>query len=314
VWGAYVQNHIQLAEPLLLSLGLRYDNYELEQVTFGDDTSSSGVSGNIGLRFDITPSLAFSVGHAQALRGKEVGDAFTLERRPGRITLAPGLDPERVDNTEAGLAYDDGRLRASASVFAMEISDVILDQIGGGPAPQDAVYYENVGAFESEGFELQLGYSWETFSADLFYTSYDPSLNGREVEGYEEIGLANASGDQLNLYLGWAPTDALKFGWNTRVVEDLNDITVLYRAVEIGWIDELQTIDKPGYTVSDIYMEWTPRSVEGLRLNLAVNNIFDEHYRDHASVGDYNAIPDWEGVAGVFEAGRDIRVSAAFAF
>ena len=42
-----------------------------------------------------------------------------------------------------------------------------------------------------------------------------------------------------------------------------------------------------------------------------MRNLFDAQYRDHASVADYNAIAGWEGVAGLSEAGRDIRLSVS---
>ena len=314
LWAGYAQGHFQLTEQLILSAGGRYDSYELELVTYDEETSSDGFSGNIGLRYDFTDDLALTIGHAQAFRGKEVGDSFTLEKRPGRLRIDPDLDPERVDNTEAGLVYDNSRLRLGASVFSMTIDDVILDQIGGGTPPEDSIYYENIGEFETQGVELRAGYSWERFSADLFYTAYESELNGRDVEGYEEIGLANASGDQWNLNLGWAPTDAIDLGLNVRAVEDLNDINVLYRALEIGWTDAIYTVDKPGYTVADIYAEWRPESVPGLRFNVGIQNLFDEQYRDHASVADYSDVPGWGGVAGVYEAGRDIRVSIGYDF
>ncbi|MFT4090938.1 MAG: TonB-dependent receptor, partial [Asticcacaulis sp.] len=175
-------------------------------------------------------------------------------------------------------------------------------------------YYENVGKFESKGFELRVGYSWEQVSADLFYTTYDSELNGRPVEGYEEIGLANASGDQWNLNVAWSPASHIETGFNLRHVQALNNIPVLYRAREIGWIDELQHVDKPGYTVADIFVEWQPKGLDRLKVSFAVQNLFDVHYRDHASVADYNHIPDWEGVAGVYEAGRDVRVSLSYQF
>ncbi|MFT4090193.1 MAG: TonB-dependent receptor, partial [Asticcacaulis sp.] len=136
--GAYVQGHFQVTEPLLISAGIRYDDYDLNQVTYKSGTASNGFSGNIGLDYKLSDTVSLTAGHAQAYRGKEVGDAFTLERRPGRITLAPGLEPERVGNTELGLTYNGARLRGSASLYKMTIDDVIMDQIGSGPAPQDA--------------------------------------------------------------------------------------------------------------------------------------------------------------------------------
>jgi len=286
----------------------------LEQITYDDETDSSGVSVNLGALYQFTDNLSLSLGYAEAMRGKEIGDAFTLEARPGRDILADNLDAEKVHNTEVGLEYDNGQWRAGASVYQMKIDDVILDQLGGGPAPQNAVYFENVGTFESRGVELHLGYSTMQFSGDLFYVTSDPTLNDNPVEGYEHIGLANASGDTWMLNLGYQMNSSLEFGWSIRHVQDLNDIEVLHRALELDWIDSLQHVDKPGYTVHDLFMEWNPRSLDRFTLNLAVYNLFDEHYRDHASVADYSHIPDWEGVAGVYEAGRNIRLGVSYAF
>ena len=314
VWGVYVQDHYQVTDPLLLSFGLRYDSYTLDQLTYDDETESDGVSGNAGLLYQITPSLAFSAGYAQALRGKEVGDAFTLEHRPGRISLAPDLDAERVGNAEAGLVYDNGPWRGGVSVYSMEIDDVILDQLGSGPAPQSGVYYENIGTLKTDGVEIQAGYATDIFSADLFYTTRDTELNGDPVEGYEHIGLANAAGDSWNLNFGWFPLPSLDLGYNVRHVQEIDDLEVLHRSLEIGWVDQLYTIDKPGYTVHDIYAEFRPLDDNRLKLGLAVQNLFDEQYRDHSSVGDYTAIPDYEIVAGVYEAGRDIRLSVSYDF
>ncbi len=309
VIGAYFQDHYRIIDPLLLSFGVRYDSYSLDQTTYDDSTSSDGWSGNVGAVYEITPSLSLIAGYAEAIRGKEVGDAFTLERRPGRITLDPDLRAERVKNREFGARFDDGRFRASAAYYLTRINNVILDQIGAGAPPQDAVYFENVGTYEAEGFEVQAGFSFNALHADVFFTTYDAELNGHAVEGYEEIGLGNASGDAWNFNLAYTPTPDLELGWNTSLVQDLNDITVLYRAVEIGWIDSLQQIDKPGYAVHDLYLLWRPFSTDAVAVSFAVQNLFDKHYRDHASVGDYNHIPGWEGVAGLYEAGRDVRVS-----
>jgi hemoglobin/transferrin/lactoferrin receptor protein len=314
VFGLYFQDHFQVTEPLTFSFGARYDSYDLEQVTFDDETSSDGFSFNLGLSYALTENFTFTAGYAEALRGKEVGDAFTLDQRPGRITLDPNLEAERANNFEAGLAYDDGAFFASGTYYRSKIKDVILDQLGSGPAPQNSVYYENVGTFDAEGFEFRLGYTADHWRADAFFTTYEPTLNGNPVEGYEHIGLANAPGDKLVVNLNYMPSASLDFGIRVTHVSDLNDIEVLHRAREIGWIDELQTVDKPGYVIGDIYVQWLPTGNEDLKVNLAVNNVFDKLYRDHATVADYNSIPGWGGVAGLYEAGRDIRLSVSFGF
>ncbi|MDA8019777.1 MAG: TonB-dependent receptor [Thermoanaerobaculia bacterium] len=309
LFGVYYQDHFQVSEPFLLSYGVRYDAYDLDQVTYGASTDSSGVSGNVGFLWQVSDHVSLSGGVAQALRGKEVGDGFTLEHRPGSPSIDPDIEAEQVTNSELGLVFDNGRWFASASFFQMVFDDVILDQIGRGPPPQDGSYYENVGELESDGVELVFGFRNSSLRADLFFRTYDSELNGVPVEGYEHNGLANVSGDTWNLKLAYSPVANLHLGWNVTWVDDLNDIEVLHRAVELGWIDALQTVDKPGYTVHDLSAEWLPRGLDALAVNLTVTNLFDELYRDHASVADYNAIPGWQGVAGLFEEGRNVRLS-----
>ncbi len=306
VKGIYVQDHWQITDALLLSYGVRFDQYDLEQTTYGRETDSDGVSPNIGLNYSFNDNWQLNLGYAQAMRGKEVGDSFTIEASPDWVSIDPELDAEEVDNTEIGLIYQGENLHMTASVYKSEIDDVILDQLGQG------TYYENVGTLETDGFELKVGYWYENLELVASYSNNDAELNGETVEGYEHVGLANARGDTWGLNLNYTLNDDVELGWNFTHVEDLNNIEVLHRAVEIGWIDETYEIDKDGYQVHDIYAQWQVN--DGLLVNLTIQNLFDETYRDHSSVGDYGHVPDWDGVAGVNEAGRDIRLSVSYQF
>ena len=101
-------------------------------------------------------------------------------------------------------------------------------------------------------------------------------------------------------------------GWNYIYVQDLNNIEVFHRMVEIGWSEETTEIDKPSYQVHDVYVQWQPN--DNVSVNLSVQNLFNEHYIDHSSVADYNDVPGWEGVSGIYEAGRDVRISLTYNF
>ncbi|WP_119680581.1 TonB-dependent receptor domain-containing protein [Indioceanicola profundi] len=314
VLGLYAQDHWQVMEPLLLSFGIRYDAYDLSQVTYGGQTDSDGLSLNAGFTYDLPAGFALNAGYAEAFRGKEVGDAFTLEKRPGRISIAPGLEPEQVDNYEIGLTYGRNGFSASAVYYNTRISDVILDQLGNGAPPQDAVYYENVGTYRTDGVELRAGYVAGPFSVDAYFNHYVSKLNGNRVEGYEHIALGNSVGDNWNVTVGYSPLVDLELEASVTRFHDLNDIEVLQRSAEIGWIDGTRRVDKPGYTVLDLFARWQPLGNDRLTLLAAVYNLLDKRYRAHSSVADYNAIPGWEGIAGVYEPGRDIRLTAAVRF
>jgi hemoglobin/transferrin/lactoferrin receptor protein len=313
VRGFYLQDHYRFWEPLLISIGARYDAYKFEQLSYGGVADNDGVSLNGGIEYSPLRNLTLSLGYAEAMRGKEVGDAFTLEHRPGRASLAPDIQPEEVANTELGMKYDSGVWRAKAAVYRTRIEKVILDQIGTAP-PQDAIFYENIGELEIEGAEFNTGFSLGHFRLDLAFSHSVPELNGNPVEGYEHNGLANASGDKWVLRLEYIFSDRFDVGWISTRVEDLNDIAVLHRNVEVGWIESLQYVDKPGYSVHDLYFQWRPFGDESLRVNLAVQNLLDETYRSHSSVADYSHIPDYEGIVGINEPGRDIRLGISYAF
>jgi len=314
VFGLYAQDHWRIADPLTLSVGARYDAYDLTQVTYANGTDSDGISFNAGLRYELTSGLTLHASFAEAFRGKEIGDAFTLEKRPGRISLAPGLRPERVDNYEVGAAFDRDGFRASAVYYNMVIDDVILDQIGNGPAPQAPNYYENIGRFKANGVELRAGYSSGPFSIDAYFNHYRSRINGDPVEGYEHIGLGTSVGDNWNVTLGYRPSERFGFEASVTHYNDLNDIEVLRRNVEIGWIPTTQLVDKPGYTVVDLFGRWQPLGSDRLTLLAGIYNVFDTRYRSHSSVADYSGIPDYEGVVGVREPGRDIRLTASIRF
>lgn len=314
VFGLYAQDHWKIVDPLTLSFGLRYDGYDMTQITYSNATDSDGLSWNAGAKFEPIDGLTFNASFAEAFRGKEIGDAFTLEKRPNRISLAPDLRPEKVDNVEVGAAFNRDGLRLSAVYYDMRIKDVILDQIGSGPAPQAPNYYENVGRFKADGVELRAGYSYGPFSIDGYFNHYRSRINGAPVEGYEHIGLGTSVGDNWNITAGYQPSPSLGFEVSVTRYNDLNNIEVLQRNVEIGWAPNTEFVDKPGYTVVDIFGRWQPFGTDRLTLLAGVYNLFDINYRAHASVADYTGIPDFEGVVGVREPGRDIRLTASIRF
>ncbi|WP_028886998.1 TonB-dependent receptor [Teredinibacter turnerae] len=304
VLGVYAQNHWQITAPLLLSFGLRYDSYSLEQENYNAEIDSSGVSANIGFSYALTPDLKLVAGHAQALRGKEIGDSFTLSDS----TIDPDLEPETVENNEVGIEYNSQVVAASAAVYQSTISDVIYDQTGG------PIYYENIGEVTSSGIELKSAFHLDQWYLAASLSMNDTEINGNAIDGYEHNGLGTSRGDTFGLEASYNVNPHWEAGWNFTYVRKLADVEVLHRSVELDWIDNTQYITRPSYKVHDIYLRWTPLNSDALSFNLAVQNLFNEHYRDHSSVADYSHIGGWEIVSGVYEAGRDIRLTASYRF
>ncbi|GAA0812427.1 TonB-dependent siderophore receptor [Colwellia asteriadis] len=352
VTGVYVQDHWQLTDDFLLSFGARYDAYELDHngieanwikvdgkwvietdasgtpVTSNSEFSTDkqdGFSGNIGFEYSFTDALKLSAGYAQALRGRQVADAFTV----GELSHNPELSPEDVDNTELGLVYNDGTWLFEASVYLSVINDVVFDKFKG----REGVFYENIGDLETKGVELVAGYQGDNFDVIVSYNHNNVELNnaafvwpdandasgystvvldGVDMAAYEYGGLGNAVGDALNINFNYHINDQIQLGLNYNHVASLNDIEVFHRSMELGWVTELETVNKPGYNLFDAYVTYEP--IDNLRLDLSVQNLFDESYRSHGSVADYGHIPGYEGVVGIKEPGRDIRLTASYQF
>ncbi|WP_295902895.1 TonB-dependent siderophore receptor [uncultured Vibrio sp.] len=301
VFGLYAQDHWQATSALLLSFGARYDNYQMEQLSTGTKIDSDGVSSNVGLNYQIADAWKLNAGYAQALRGKQVGDTFTLDS----YSINPDLKEETAENAEVGVEYQNDAWLASATVFQSTIDDVI---------DVKSNQYENVGQLKTKGYELKVRYWYEDLTATASFSSVDSELNGNTLNGYDHNGIGNSRGDTFGLNLVYNLTQDLELGWNYTYVAALNDVEVLFEAVEKGWIGETQYIDKPSYQVHDIYVQWYPLSNQDLNVNFTVTNLFNELYRDHSSVGDYSSISGWESIAGVYAAGRDVRLGVTYGF
>ncbi|MEC8429688.1 MAG: hypothetical protein VXZ35_14720, partial [Pseudomonadota bacterium] len=106
------------------------------------------------------------------------------------------------------------------------------------------------------------------------------------------------------------PTAYLKFGVNVSYVEQLK-IDTLYLDQAVWGTAAPYELEKPSYTTVDAFAEW--QVTQELSLNLAVINLFDKQYREHASVGDFTDNPGYMTV-GPWEAGRDVRLSLTYDF
>ncbi|MGF1696086.1 TonB-dependent receptor [Vibrio lamellibrachiae] len=297
IFGLYVQDHWQATQALLLSFGARYDNYQMEQLSTGTKIDSDGVSSNIGFNYQIIDGLKLNAGYAQALRGKQVGDTFTLDS----YSINPDLKEETAENTEVGLEYRQASWLASATVFQSTIDDVIDVQ---------SRQYENVGKLKTKGYELKATYWFDDLTAIASFSSVDAELNGQDLNGYDHVGIGNSRGDTFGLNLTYNVNTDIELGWNYIFVADLNGVEVAN-----DWVPDSSYIDKPGYQVHDIYVQWYPLNNQDLNVNLTVTNLFNEYYRDHSSIGDYSKFgTGWESVAGVYAAGRDVRFNVSYGF
>ncbi|WP_165744152.1 TonB-dependent receptor [Pseudoalteromonas sp. Z9A6] len=330
VLGVYAQGYSDITPQLLLSYGVRFDSYKFKQDILLDEyygtaiTESASslddneVSFNIGLAYDINEAWTVGLGYAEAARGKQIGDGFTIDGYLYDGSDIPVADeslvPETVANIEASITYTNENLSAKASIYNSSLDDVIFEGYEGNSV------YNNIGTLETKGFEFDLAYRLNSFDFFIGFSATDTELDPRDglysvsydaidINGYEFVGLGNSRGNTWVAGVDYDINTDAKVGFSVTKVDSL-DIDTLHQAVDLDWTDSLYTLNKPSYTTVDLYGQWNVTNA--LLFNVAVTNLFNELYIDHSSVGDYSEV--FDTVVGPYESGRDIRLSISYQF
>lgn len=297
VTGFFVQDLYQVTDKLLLSAGVRYDDYELTD-TDNQEFEADGFSPNVGVSYQLTPTFSVNASYAEALRGRQTMETFLLDSRMND----PELEAEESENTEVGFEYYRDAFGFSGTFYRAQIDNAINDQ----RIPVNGVprwVFRNIGDIETEGFDLRVSYDWTQVQVGLSYSDFDSELAGDngdlELNAYDHGALGNTIGNTWTADVAYQVNDALELGWNGRLVESLENIRT-----------SAGTVDKSGYAVHDIYAQWfvTP----DFNVTFTVKNLFDKYYIDHATNGSFEHIPGYEGIIGLSEPGRDLRLTLSW--
>ncbi|MDK2597221.1 TonB-dependent receptor domain-containing protein [Pseudoalteromonas obscura] len=297
VLGIYIQDYFQVTEQFQISTGVRYDNYELDDDN-GHNFDSSGFSPNVNLTYELTPELSVNTGYAKAVRGQKVKELFVL----GYYDNDVNLRKEVAENIEFGFKYLGDNLVVQADVFVSTIDDAV--STAKNLETQAAHILSNVGDLENKGLNINARYSFEKVSLSLAFNSsspewkthINPALAGTPISD-QDWSIGTSVGDTLTLGADYSLTDSIELAWQARLVKRLDD------AGTYVW-DNTQLPEKVGYGVHDLKATWYITDNENLKLDVAIKNVFDKFYYDHATYAALGPID-----TGVAEPGRDIRAT-----
>src|SRR5690606_27946787 len=174
VTGLFVQDNLTLTEQLSLSLGARYDAYELDDHA-GQHFSHEGFSPNAGLTWQATPAFSVMASAATAYRGAQVADAFRVDIHNND----PDLDAEKAQNYELRFLYQVEGVSLEAGAYANRIEDVITNTLPWGR------FYTNAGDLETDGFFARVSHSTASTYLSLQYNQADTTIDGRVATRYQ---------------------------------------------------------------------------------------------------------------------------------
>lgn len=295
VLGFYAQDNWDVTSTVRLSAGLRFDDYDHEVeagVGSGVRNDDAGFSPNVSGEWELLPGLTARTAYAQSFRGITIREAFFS----GLYVHQGGLEPEKADNLEFGLAYEANGYFARATVYHQKIEDYINAVYLGTPVWG---YWRNTGDAKVEGYEVEAGRRWRNFSASIGVWEADNSFNGRALTD-ADLGLGTSIGRTWLARIDWSlPAQHTDLSLRSRLVEaEENAISAT-------------APDKPGYCVTDLHASWQPRGSSHVTLSLSVNNVLDRFYYDHATYSYHAGSGKYIGFPAK---GREFVVSAAYKF
>lgn len=208
-----LENQIQLSDLTRLTLGYRYDHYELTKTDDGDPgTDPKGAQHQDNWQ----AKLQHKWGDHELLAGISLKSRFPgmkdqVSYRLGRAIPNLDLQAEQALHYEVGMAGQLGNTRYQANIFYADIRDAIEtvavsdtnDVCDGNTCDQN----QNVGSATSKGVELQT----VTALADSLDLSLSYSHLIRDLAD-QNIVATYSPKNTFNLKLDWYPSQAWHFG------------------------------------------------------------------------------------------------------
>ena len=302
-WSVYTQAVIPVSEDWRLELGLRYDDFSTEADNIGEQRSDDDISTSAAAIWSATEWATLALRYDEAFRAPGAEELYSTGTHfclwPGfcnGFQPNPDLDPEKAANIEllAQFQFENvagaDALRLQASVFRNEVDDFI-EQIVDGPhffPVQDAGFttWVNVDEATLEGFEVEGSYQRGGTALKMSYG---------QTRGEDD----NSKDDLTNI-----PADSF--------IADLSHAFFSHQfvaGIRFTHADDQNRTDYPenengtsydSYNIVDLYASWQPAALEGLKIDLNINNLDDEYYSRA-----------WEELP---EAGREIILSAKYSF
>ncbi|WP_102299765.1 TonB-dependent receptor domain-containing protein, partial [Janthinobacterium sp. AD80] len=294
--GVFVQERMRW-QALQLSLGVRHDHYN---TAFGPRNLKGGkTSPNAGAEMELGRGVGAFASYGEAVRASgiiPIGFLTSVDKKSNFNNGKP-FKPETSATREAGLQYeganalrDGDRLTVRLGYFDTRIANLI--EWAGQGAVYPAYIRNMPDTLRSKGWEGKALWQRGSYHTSVGVVLADTTVGGKPLSPARRVG--TALGDRLTWDSQWQVLPGLTAGYTLNAVRRLDDVPKA-------------AVQRAGYVLHDVQLQWQPAALRALSLALAVRNLGDKRYTSHSSLdgGSGNILP---------EPGRDVRVSASYQF
>lgn len=304
VFALYVQDEITIMDRITLIPALRWDHWKNE--ASGMETRSVGVlNPKIGTVIQATDYLYLTANYAHGFRQPTFGQLFISGTHfPGAVFAPnPDLKPERSRNIDAGFRVDLPKVLSDndpfifkGTYFRNELRDFIASPFlcpggttpirfgcpGGANIISTAV---NITQALIEGWEAQ--FEWGVLENVTLSGNYSQSHGTDKTRNVPLPNIPQRRG-MLSIDYRYPPW-GLTLGGRAQFVTDQDNVPfTISRGIRTN-----EQNPTPGYTLFDIWVTMQPARallpelpkswLQGFRVNLGVDNLWDRNYRRHLS-------------------------------
>jgi hemoglobin/transferrin/lactoferrin receptor protein len=291
--GGFFQTELRVAEPfgfvpgeILLLGGVRYDYYSASS-DIADSNQDDSVSPRVGLSYLPTEWSMLFANYGEAFRAPTINEMYNEGVHfaiPGFGTnffvANPDLKPQTTETVEVGGGLDftdvatrGDRLTVKGSYFWIEGEDFIslsVDQPGPPacfpPNCNGTTTASNIARAKLWGSEVEASYENERLRFGFGYSDID----GKDRDTGDYLGSLTLTPAQFTIdaALKLPEIDSI-IGWRAFIADDFDEVN-----------DDEPELERDNYDVHDIYFSWTPTDsvIEGLRVDVGLENVFDESY------------------------------------
>jgi hemoglobin/transferrin/lactoferrin receptor protein len=314
----------------LLVPGIRFDEFESSSsVSVGQQNSDDAVSPRFAASFEPAGASWFRAfgSYSEGFRAPSVNELYLdgvhfsvphpILFNPGMGSMVfvnnnfipnPDLVPEKTETVEFGAGIDfrnvwksRDRLQGKLSYFETDATDLINLSVNFNydascfapptfqPCTAGTTNSANVDSAQLEGWEGELRYDSDRFFSHATLSIIDGTNNADGAD------LGSLTADRLALNFGVKLPE-----WNSRIGSRIQIADDFERRESDGSGGLTVAEQRDGYVVMDLYASWQPAFANGVRLDVGVDNVFEE---------DYDRV-----FQGVSEPGRNFKAALSWQF
>ena len=280
-YGLYLQDEISIGDRLVLSPGIRYDNFETNPGSVDGETykdfSDSAVTGRLGATYRIsTPGVLFAQ-VSQGFRAPSFDELYYVYDGSayGISNLAnPDLKSEKSTSYELGYRHNNAISSTEVSAFYSDYTDFIEHATVGTLNGITQYQYVNIGEATIKGVELSNSLDWHAI-ADL-----PEGVTTRFIAAYTEG--ESGDGHALNSVNPWNAVIAFNYDspdskWGTSLkvnyTAEKSNSDINSDSANGGTTNQ---VELPSATVVDLTAYYKP--VSDLTIRAGIMNLTNKKY------------------------------------